>query len=369
MFSSEAPPTPLPPVLYTEEEMIPTLTWTPEGVRFIDQTKLPLEESYVLAKTVDEVADVIVTMVVRGAPAIGVSAAYGVVLGVRNTQARTATEFAPEFEQICNKLAGTRPTAVNLFWAIDRMKNLFAQLLAAGTPLDQIKEKVLTEAHAMYEEDIAACKQMGAYGGALLPTEGGVLTHCNAGALATCGYGTALGVIRGAIEQGKKINVYADETRPFLQGARLTAWELMADNIPTTVICDNMAASLMRAGRVQAVVVGSDRIAANGDVANKIGTYNVAILAKEHGIPFYVAAPWSTVDMACATGDGIPIEERPHVEVTHHGGKQLTPHNVGIWNPAFDVTPAKYVTAIITERGVLRGPYPESLKAMEKAVR
>ena len=349
--------------------MIATLTWTAEGVRFIDQTKLPLEESFVLATTVDQVADVIVTMVVRGAPAIGVSAAYGVALGLRNTQARTPQEFAPEFQKICKRLAGTRPTAVNLFWAIDRMKVLFAQLLAAGDTLDQIKEKILAEAHLMYDEDIAACKRMGKLGGALLPAEGGVLTHCNAGALATCGYGTALGVIRGAIEQGKKIHVYADETRPFLQGARLTAWELMADNIPTTVICDNMAASLMRQGLIKAVVVGSDRITANGDVANKIGTYNVAILAKEHGVPFYVAAPWSTVDMATATGDEIPIEERPQIEVTHHGGKQLTPHNVGIRNPAFDVTPAKYVTAIITERGVLRAPYPESLQAMEAAAR
>jgi methylthioribose-1-phosphate isomerase len=349
--------------------MIPTLNWTAEGVRFIDQTKLPLEESFVLASTVDEVADVIVTMVVRGAPAIGVSAAYGVALGVRNTKAKTPQEFAPEFDAICKKLAGTRPTAVNLFWAIDRMKALFAKLSAAGDTLDQIKEKTLAEAHAMYAEDIAACKAMGRFGGALLPEEGGVLTHCNAGALATCGYGTALGVIRGAIEQGKKINVYADETRPFLQGARLTAWELMEDKIPTTVICDNMAASLMRQGLIKAVVVGSDRIAANGDVANKIGTYNVAILAKEHGIPFYVAAPWSTVDMATATGDLIPIEERPQVEVTHHGGKQLTPNGVGIRNPAFDVTPAKYVTAIVTERGVLRAPYPESLKAMEAAAK
>ena len=207
--------------------MIPTLSWTSEGVRFIDQTKLPLEESFVLASTVDQVADVIVTMVVRGAPAIGVSAAYGVALGARNTKAETAQAFAPEFEAICKKLAGTRPTAVNLFWAIDRMKALFANLLAAGDTLLQIQEKILAEAHAMYEEDIAACKLMGKFGGALLPDEGGVLTHCNAGALATCGYGTALGVIRGAIEQGKKINVYADETRPFLQGARLTAWELM----------------------------------------------------------------------------------------------------------------------------------------------
>jgi len=345
--------------------MIPTLAWTPEGVRFIDQTRLPLEESYVLATTYEQVVDVIVTMVVRGAPAIGVSAAYGVALGALRTKAATVAEFAPEFERICAHLAGTRPTAVNLFWAIDRMKRCFAALRAADSSIATFKQKLLSEAHAMYEEDIKACKAMGAYGGALLPAEGGVLTHCNAGALATCGYGTALGVIRSAIEQGKKINVYADETRPFLQGARLTAWELMADKIPTTVICDNMAASLMHAGKIQAVVVGADRIAANGDAANKIGTYNVAILAKEHGIPFYVAAPWSTIDMATANGELIPIEERPAVEVTHHGGKQLTPNGVGIRNPAFDVTPAKYITAIITERGVLRAPYGKSLKAME----
>jgi methylthioribose-1-phosphate isomerase len=349
--------------------MIPTLTWTPDGVRFIDQTKLPLEESYVLANSYEQVADVIVTMVVRGAPAIGVSAAYGIALGAQHAKATTAAGFAPEFERICARLAGTRPTAVNLFWAIDRMKRLFAGLLASGATLPQIQEKILAEAHAMYEEDIAACKAMGAFGGALLPEEGGVLTHCNAGALATCGYGTALGVIRSAVEQGKRIHVYADETRPFLQGARLTAWELMADGIPTTVICDNMAASLMRAGRIQAVVVGADRIAANGDFANKIGTYNVAILAKEHGIPFYCAAPWSTIDLACATGDAIPIEERSAVEVTHHGGKQLTPHGVGICNPAFDVTPAKYVTAIFTERGVLRAPYADSLREMELAAK
>jgi len=330
--------------------MIPTLAWTPEGVRFIDQTKLPLEESYVLAATYEQVAEVIVTMVVRGAPAIGVSAAYGVALGVLHTTAPTTHLFAPEFETICGRLAGTRPTAVNLFWAIDRIKRLFAELLAEDATLAKVQERILAEAHAMYEEDIAACRTMGAFGGALLPDEGGVLTHCNAGALATCGYGTALGVIRSAVEQGKHIQVYADETRPFLQGARLTAWELMEDNIPTTVICDNMAASLMRAGKIQAVVVGADRIAANGDTANKIGTYNVAILAKEHGT---------------ATGDGIPIEERPAVEVTHHGGKQLTPNGVGIRNPAFDVTPAKYVTAIITERGVIRAPYIDSLQTTE----
>ncbi len=317
------------------------------------------------ATSYEQVADVIVTMVVRGAPAIGVSAAYGIALGTLDTKAKTVAEFAPEFERICARLAGTRPTAVNLFWAIDRMKQVFGALVASGASLSQIREKILDEAHAMYEEDIAACKAMGAFGGALLPEEGGVLTHCNAGALATCGYGTALGVIRSAVEQGKHIHVYADETRPFLQGARLTAWELMADGIPTTVICDNMAASLMHAGKIKAVVVGADRIAANGDFANKIGTYNVAILAKEHGIPFYCAAPWSTIDLATPTGDAIPIEERSAIEVTHHGGKQLTPHGVGICNPAFDVTPAKYVTAIITERGVLRAPYAESLREME----
>jgi methylthioribose-1-phosphate isomerase len=345
--------------------MIPTLAWTPEGVRFIDQTKLPLEESYVLAATCEQVALVIETMVVRGAPAIGVSAAYGIALATLATNEYNARDFAPEFERACARLAATRPTAVNLFWAIERMKRLFAALLAEGVSLGQIKEKILAEAHNMYDEDIAACKTMGAFGGALLPDSGGVLTHCNAGALATCGYGTALGVIRSAVERGKQIKVYADETRPFLQGARLTAWELMEDGIDTTVICDNMAASLMRAGLIQAVVVGADRIAANGDVANKIGTYNVAILAKEHGIPFYVAAPWSTIDLKAPTGAEIPIEERSKVEVTHHGGKQLTPHNVGIRNPAFDVTPAKYVTAIITERGVLRAPYAESLREME----
>jgi methylthioribose-1-phosphate isomerase len=347
--------------------MIPTLTWTPEGVRFIDQTKLPLDESYVLATDYEQVAEVIVTMVVRGAPAIGVSAAYGVALGALKSKADTAKEFVPEFERICTRLAGTRPTAVNLFWAIDRMKRLFDGLLAEDASMALVRERFLAEAHAMYDEDIASCKALGAFGGELLPKDGGVLTHCNAGALATCGYGTALGVIRAAVEQGKHIHVFADETRPFLQGARLTAWELMADGIDTTVICDNMAASLMQAGKIQAVVVGADRIAANGDTANKIGTYNVAILAKEHGIPFYVAAPWSTIDTATPTGAAIPIEERNAVEVTHHGGKQLTPHGVGIRNPAFDVTPARYITAIFTERGVLRAPYVESLKEMAVA--
>ena len=346
--------------------MIPTLTWTPEGVRFIDQTKLPLEESYVLATTYEQVADVIVTMVVRGAPAIGVSAAYGVALGAQRTNARTPEEFAPEFDRICARLAGNPP---------HRRQSLLGHRPheARSSPLCSLPARPSTRSKKESSPKPTPCttkisppaRPWAHSAAALLPDEGGVLTHCNAGALATCGYGTALGVIRSAVEQGKHIHVFADETRPFLQGARLTAWELMADGIPTTVICDNMAASLMRAGRIQAVVVGADRIAANGDTANKIGTYNVAILAHEHGIPFYVAAPWSTIDLATPTGDSIPIEERPAVEVTHHGGKQLTPNGVGICNPAFDVTPAKYITAIITERGVLRAPYAESLRTME----
>ncbi len=348
--------------------MIPTLEWTKEGVRFLDQTRLPLEETYVLATSYQQVADVITTMVVRGAPAIGVSAAMGVALGAQRSPATTVVELSADIERMSAVLAATRPTAVNLFWGIKRMGDCFSRAKAQpGATLDEIRATLVKEALLMYDEDIAACRAMGAHGGPLLPASGGVLTHCNAGALATCGYGTALGVIRGAVEQGHKIKVYADETRPFLQGARLTAWELMHDGIDTTVLCDNMAASLMRQGKINAVVVGADRIAANGDVANKIGTYGVAILAKEHNIPFYVAAPWSTIDLETATGDEIPIEQRPQVEVTHHGGKQLTPNGVGIENPAFDVTPAKYVTAIITERGVLRAPYSESLHELESA--
>ena len=342
--------------------MIPTLEWTEEGVRFLDQTRLPLEETYVLAKTHQDVAEVITSMVVRGAPALGVTSAMGVALGAKNSPAATIPALLADIDAIGSMLAATRPTAVNLFWGIERMRRLAKTLAAApGATVDSVKAGLIAEAKHMYDEDIAACRALGVFGAELLPQQGGVLTHCNAGALATCGYGTALGVIRAAVESGRKIEVYADETRPFLQGARLTAWELMHDGIPTTVICDNMAASLMRAGKLQAIVVGADRIAANGDVANKIGTYGVAVLAKEHGIPFYVAAPWSTIDLATATGDDIPIEQRAAVEVTHHGGKQMTPHDVGIWNPAFDVTPAKYVTAIITERGVMRAPYAESL--------
>src|SRR6201996_5104727 len=346
--------------------MIPTLEWTADGVRFLDQTRLPLEETYVLASTSDQVATIITTMVVRGAPAIGVAAAMGVALGVKNSSATTIPALTSELESISKTLAATRPTAVNLFWAIERMRRRFFSL--AGQPaitIAAIQDGLAGEACTMYDEDIAACRTMGAYGAPLMPASGGVLTHCNAGALASCGYGMALGVIRSAVEQGHQLHVYADETRPFLQGARLTAWELMHDGIPTSVLCDNMAASLMRQGKIQAVIVGSDRVAANGDVANKIGTYAVAILAKEHGIPFYVACPWSTIDLATASGDDIPIEQRAAKEVTHHGGKQMTPSGVGIENPAFDLTPAKYVTAIITERGVLHPPYMESLRGLE----
>ncbi len=344
--------------------MIPTLEWTAEGIRFLDQTKLPHEETYVLATTYQQTADVITTMVVRGAPAIGVSAAMGVALGVAGSTANTIDELRPEFDLICKTLASTRPTAVNLFWAIARMRAYFETLAAEpGATVQGIRDSLIREARTMYDEDIAACKAMGAHGAALLPKDGGVLTHCNAGALATCGYGSALGVVRSAVANGSTLRVYADETRPFLQGARLTAWELMHDGIPTTVICDNMAATLMRSGKIQSVIVGADRIAANGDVANKVGTYGVSILAKEHGIPFFVAAPWSTVDLATAAGDEIEIEQRSAHEVTHHGGRQLTPHGVDIENPAFDVTPARYVTAIITERGVIHAPSQATMAA------
>jgi methylthioribose-1-phosphate isomerase len=346
--------------------MIPTLEWLPTGVNFLDQTKLPLEETYVLATDYKQVATVIRDMIVRGAPAIGVSAAMGMAIGIDRSTATTLPALTDEVAVIAKTLAETRPTAVNLFWGIDEIRNLYDTLAAKGTSISEIKSAVVAKARRMYDEDIAACRQMGAHGASLMPQEGTVLTHCNAGALATCGYGSALGVIRAAIERGHKIDVFADETRPFLQGARLTAWELMKDNIPTTVLCDNMAAALMRQGRIQAVIVGADRIAANGDVANKIGTYGVSILAKEHGIPFYVAAPWSTLDLATAHGDLIPIEQRAAREVTHSNGKQMTPHGVAIENPAFDVTPAKYVTAIITERGVLRAPYERSIQNMAK---
>jgi len=345
--------------------MIQTLEWTDRGVVFIDQTKLPTEEVYVTCKTHQEVADVIRNMVVRGAPAIGVAAAMGIALGVKNSKAESGADLKKDFDQIADLIGKTRPTAVNLFWAIGRMKDKFEYLRMR--PVPQIKEALIEESQRMHAEDIAANQAMGRHGATLMPSSGGVLTHCNAGALATAGYGTALGVIRAAVEQGKKIHVYADETRPFLQGSRLTAWELMKDGIPTTVISDNMAGVMMKQGKIGAIVVGADRIAANGDVANKIGTYTVAILAKEHGIPFYVAAPFSTIDLNTPDGSKIPIEERNAKEVTHIAGKQMVPDGVSVENPAFDVTPAKYIAAIITERGVVREPYGDSIKKLADA--
>ena len=346
--------------------MVKTLEWTDAGVRFIDQTKLPTEEVYVVCKTYEDVAEAIRTMIVRGAPAIGVAAAMGIALGAREIRTSNIAEFRNQLGQICRLMGETRPTAVNLFWAIRRMQRRFDEL--SGRPLTDIKLLLVKEALLMYAEDIAANEAMGRNGAALMPDSGTVLTHCNAGALATAGYGTALGVIRAAVESGKNLSVIADETRPFLQGSRLTAWELMKDGIPTTLISDNMAGHMMAQGKIQAVIVGADRIAANGDTANKIGTYSVAILAKEHGIPFYVAAPFSTIDLETPDGSKIPIEERSAREVTHVGDKQIAPTGVAVRNPAFDVTPAKYIAAIITERGVARAPYQESLAELAKPV-
>src|ERR1700726_3793582 len=342
--------------------MIQTLAWTDQGVRFIDQTKLPMEETYVPCQTHEQVAEVIRTMVVRGAPAIGVAAAMGIALAVKNSKAETVGDLKRDFNQACDVIGKTRPTAVNLFWAIRRMQEKFERVRIR--PVAQIKQDLIEESQRMHAEDIAANQAMGRHGATLMPSEGGVLTHCNAGALATAGYGTALGVIRAAVEAGKKIHVFADETRPFLQGSRLTAWELMKDSIPTTVISDNMAGAIMKQQKINAIVVGADRIAANGDVANKIGTYSVAVLAKEHGIPFYVAAPLSSVDFETPDGSGIPIEQRDGKEVTHIAGRQMVPDGVEVENPAFDVTPAKYVTAIVTERGIARAPYGEALRRL-----
>jgi methylthioribose-1-phosphate isomerase len=341
--------------------VLPTIEWNDEGIVMIDQRKLPGAEIYVKCKTPKEVAKAIKTMVIRGAPAIGVAAAMGLALGVKQSTATGTTKLAAEFYKLCEMMAGTRPTAVNLFWAIDRMKRVFGEAATAGQSVDQIKALLETEARKIHDEDVESCRAMGSHGATVVPDTARVLTHCNAGALATAGYGTALGVIRGAVEQGKRVAVLADETRPFLQGARLTAWELTRDGIETTVITDNMSGALMRGGQIDLVVVGADRIAANGDVANKIGTYSVAVLAREHGIPFYVAAPVSTIDLATPDGSQIPIEERDAKEVTHLGPARLTPEGAKVRNPAFDVTPNKYVTAIITERGIVRPPYSESL--------
>jgi methylthioribose-1-phosphate isomerase len=344
--------------------MIKTLDWTDEGVVMIDQRRLPTEEVYPVFRTYAEVAQAIKEMVVRGAPAIGVAAAMGIALGARDTKTEDPTVFEREFDHICEVLGATRPTAVNLFWAIERMKNLYRSLRRDGVALAEIRMRLIKEAQRMHDEDIAINRAMGRHGAELIPDDATVLTHCNAGALATAGYGTALGVIRAAVEAGKRVAVFADETRPFLQGARLTAWELHKDQIPVTLITDNMAGHFMKAGRVDCVIVGADRIAANGDVANKIGTYSVAVLAKENNVPFYVAAPISTLDLSLKSGDEIPIEQRSEEEVSHVKGAQLAPAGIQIANPAFDVTPHRYVTAIITERGVARAPYEESLRRL-----
>ncbi len=336
--------------------MIETIQWTEAGVVMIDQTKLPREETYVTCTDYTQVADAIRTMVIRGAPAIGVAAAMGVALGMQHA------ESPREFDEICATLASTRPTAVNLFWAIERMRRLYQEL--QGRPIPEIRAKLKTEAQQIRLEDIAINECIGKNGAALIPDGKTVLTHCNAGALATAGYGTALGVIRAAVAAGKKIDVFADETRPFLQGARLTVWELQRDDIPATLITDNMAGHFLHSGRIGCVVVGADRIAANGDVANKIGTYSVAVLAKENNVPFYVAAPISTLDQKLASGDEIPIEQRAAEEVTHLFGVQVAPLGTAVENPAFDVTPHRYVSAIVTERGVARPPYLESLRKL-----
>jgi methylthioribose-1-phosphate isomerase len=341
--------------------MLPTIAREPDAVVMIDQRKLPAQEIYVRCKTAAEVARAIKTMVIRGAPAIGVAAAMGIALGMRRSTTPGTQKFAAEFYKVCELMAATRPTAVNLFWAIDRMKHVFAAGAEAGESVDQIKDRLDREAQIIHDDDVASCRAMGAFGAAVVPDDARILTHCNAGALATAGYGTALGVIRGAVEAGKQVTVFADETRPFLQGARLTAWELVRDGIQTTVIVDNMAGTLMRQGKVNFVVVGADRIAANGDTANKIGTYSVAVLAREHRIPFYVAAPLSTIDLKTPDGQHIPIEERNAREVTHSGGSQVVPTGALVWNPAFDVTPHQLIAGIITERGIFRPPYTESL--------
>jgi methylthioribose-1-phosphate isomerase len=336
--------------------MIETIRWTDAGVVMIDQTRLPHEERYVRCTDYRQVADAIRSMVIRGAPAIGVAAAMGIALGLKQA------ESLDEFEEICETLARTRPTAVNLFWAIERMRRVFSEVQERS--LEEIRDTLLAEAQQIRLEDLAINECIGRNGAPLIPEGKTVLTHCNAGSLATAGYGTALGVIRAAVASGKKIDVFAGETRPFLQGARLTIWELQHDGIPATLITDNMAGHFLHSGRIGCVVVGADRIAANGDVANKIGTYSLAVLAKENQVPFYVAAPISTLDVSLASGDRIPIEQRASVEVTHFHGVAVAPEGTRVENPAFDVTPNRYVTAIITERGVARPPFLDSLRKL-----
>ena len=345
--------------------MIKTVEWTDEGVRMLDQRLLPTEEKYLTLRSYEEVAEAIKKMVVRGAPAIGVSAAMGLALGAKQSVGTSIADLEFDFNYMCDVMGATRPTAVNLFWAIERMR---ARLNRAKTETDDVEEakrQLVDEARKIFDEDIESNRSLGRFGGELIEDGATVLTHCNAGALATAGdYGTALGVVRGARDMGKRIAVIADETRPFLQGARLTAWELSKDNIPVTLITDNMAGHVMKQGKVDAVVVGADRIASNGDTANKIGTYMVAVLAKQHDIPFYVAAPLSTIDLQIPSGEEIPIEERDTREVTHIREHRLAPEGIEVHNPAFDVTPHELITAIITDRGVARPPYTESLRRL-----
>jgi methylthioribose-1-phosphate isomerase len=342
--------------------MIPTMEWKDDHLRMLDQTRLPREVVYLDCLDYRQVAKGIRELSVRGAPAIGIAAAYGVALGAKGITARTFDSFYKELEGVCEHLAATRPTAVNLFWAIERMKKMAMD--HRNRSIKEIKELLLAEAHAILEEDIRRNRAIGRHGAQFIKSGDGVLTHCNAGSLATGGYGTALGVIRRAWEEKKKIEVFADETRPVLQGARLTAWELIEEGIPTTLITDNMAGYMMKKGRIQLCIVGADRIAANGDTANKIGTYSVAVLAKAHGIPFYVAAPTSTIDFSLPSGEQIPIEERNPKEVTHIFDRaHVAPENIRVANPAFDVTPASYIAAIITEKGAFR---PEDLKKLAK---
>jgi methylthioribose-1-phosphate isomerase len=344
--------------------MIKTIEWTDEGVVMIDQRLLPSEELYPVFKTHEEVAVAIEEMVIRGAPAIGVAAAMGIALGTKNSAATTVEDLESDFLKISDRIAKTRPTAVNLFWAVKRMGDVFNEAKAGGASIEALQNRLIEESIKMHAEDIESNKRMGRYGAELLPQDVTILTHCNAGALATAGYGTALGVVRAAVEAGKNVNVFADETRPFLQGARLTAWELAKDEIPVTLITDGMAGHFLKAGNISCVVVGADRIAANGDAANKIGTYMVALAAHANAIPFYVAAPLSTIDMELKSGDEIPIESRVITEVTHIRGNQISPDGINVANPAFDVTPNRYITAIITDAGVARAPYEESLKRL-----
>ena len=344
--------------------MVRTIEWRDGRVVMIDQRLLPRQEVYRVYRDPRDVARAIRQMVVRGAPAIGVAAAMGVALGARKLRAR---DFERGFERLCTQFVEARPTAVNLAWAVERMRRVYDA--HRGETLERIRERLEAEVEAIHDEDVDANRRLGRFGASLLPRGATVLTYCNAGALATAGYGTALGVVRAAREAGNPVSVVACETRPFLQGARLTAWELQKDRIPCTVVTDNAAGLLMQRGRVQAVIVGTDRTARNGDVANKIGTYPLAVMAARHRIPFYVAAPSSSIDLGCASGASIPIEERPADEVTDFAGQTVTPRGVGAWNPAFDVTPAKLVTAIITDRGVARPPYRRSLARVVGVVR